>query len=82
ALERPQADLPSIRPALIGLPRLDAVIVRQQAIASLPVNTQASVLTRLVDRGTSIFVTDTPRHIAELLDDAGHDPWNSSPTQK
>ena len=82
ALERSTSDTSMMQSLLTGLPRLDAIVVRQQAITSLPMNTQASVLTRLVDRGTSVFITDAPRHIAELLDAVRDDPWNSSPTQK
>jgi hypothetical protein len=63
----------------VGLPRLDAVLVRQQAVAMLPLSTRASVLTRLVDRGASVFITDAPRHVRELLDAICRDPWNSSP---
>lgn len=65
----------------VGLPRLDAVLVRHQDFATLSVNTRASVLTRLVDRGASVFITDMPRHVAELLDAVLKDPWNSSPTR-
>ncbi|RIE05777.1 hypothetical protein [Candidatus Cryosericum terrychapinii] len=65
---------------LVGLPRLDAVLVRQQDIAMLSMSTRASVLTRLVDRGASVFITDAPRHVGELLDAIREDPWNSSPT--
>jgi hypothetical protein len=63
----------------VGLPRLDAVLMRQQDIAMLPMSTRASVLTRLVDRGASVFITDAPRHVGELLDAIREDPWNSSP---
>jgi hypothetical protein len=63
----------------VGLPRLDAVLVRQQDIAMLSMSTRASVLTRLVDRGASVFITDAPRHVGELLDAIREDPWNSSP---
>ncbi|MCX6098046.1 MAG: hypothetical protein NTZ77_06185 [Caldiserica bacterium] len=63
----------------VGLPRLDAVLVRQQAVATLSMSTRASVLTRLVDRGASVFITDAPRHLRELLDAICEDPWNSSP---
>jgi hypothetical protein len=63
----------------VGLPRLDAVVVRRQDIAMLCMSTQASVLTRLVDRGASVFITDAPRHVRELLDAIREDPWNSSP---
>jgi hypothetical protein len=63
----------------VGLPRLDAVLVRQQDIAMLSVSTRACVLTRLVDRGARIFITDAPRHVGELLDTIREDPWNSSP---
>jgi hypothetical protein len=63
----------------VGLPRLDAVLVRQQDIAMLSMSTRASVLTRLVDRGASVFITDAPRHVGELLDAIRKDPWNSSP---
>ncbi|MCX6085548.1 MAG: hypothetical protein NTX94_03790 [Caldiserica bacterium] len=69
----------SVHPVPVGLPRVDAVIVQQEAIAMLPPSTRASVLTRLVDRGASIFITDAPRHLHELLDAIGGDPWNSSP---
>jgi len=69
----------SVHPVPVGLPRLDAVFVRQEAIATLPLSTRASVLTRLVDRGASIFITDAPRRLHELLDAIGGDPWNSSP---
>ncbi len=58
----------------VGLPRLDAVFLRQQAIAALSTNTRISILTRLIDRGTSVFITDAPRHVAELLDAIGADP--------
>lgn len=61
----------------VGLPRLDAVFLRQQAIATLSTSTRIGILTRLVDRGTSIFITDAPRHVAELLDAIRADPWNS-----
>lgn len=60
-----------------GLPRLDAVVVRQQDIARLSISTRAAVLTRLFDRGARVFITDAPRHIAELLDAVRKDPWNS-----
>ena len=63
----------------VGLPRLDAVLVRQQDIAMLSMSTRASVLTRLVDRGASVFITDVPRHVGELLTAIREDPWNSSP---
>lgn len=63
----------------VGLPRLDAVLVRQQDIAMLSMGTRAAVLTRLVDRGASVFITDAPRHVGELLDAIREDPWNSSP---
>ena len=63
----------------LGLPRLDAVLVRQQDIARLSMSTRASVLTRLLDRGASVFITDAPRHVGELLDAIREDPWNSSP---
>jgi len=63
----------------VGLPRLDAVLVRQQDIATLSMSTRASVLARLLDRGASVFITDAPRHVAELLDAVRKDPWNSSP---
>ena len=73
------SDNVSAHPIPAGLPRLDAVLVRQQAIAMLPVSTRASVLTRLVDRGVSVFITNAPRHVRELLDALSRDPWNSSP---
>ena len=82
ALERSTSDPLVMQSRLTGLPRLDAVVVRQRAIATLSTNTQASELTRLVDRGTSVFITDVPRHIAELLDAVRDDPWNFSPTRK
>jgi hypothetical protein len=63
----------------VGLPRLDAVFVRRQDIAMLSMSTRASVLTRLVDRGASVFITDEPRHVGELLNAIREDPWNSSP---
>ena len=63
----------------VGLPRLDAVLVRQQDIAMLSMSTRVSVLTRLLDRGASVFITDAPRHVGELLDAIREDPWNSSP---
>ncbi|MBA4364511.1 MAG: hypothetical protein C0398_00715 [Coprothermobacter sp.] len=63
----------------VGLPRLDAVLVRQKDIAMLSMSMRASVLTRLVDRGASVFITDAPRHVGELLDAIREDPWNCSP---
>jgi hypothetical protein len=62
-----------------GLPRLDAVLVRQQDIAMFSMSTKASVLTRLVDRGARVFITDAPRRVGELVDAIRKDPWNSSP---
>ena len=67
--------------APVGLPRLDAILVRRQDIAMLSMSTRASVLTRLIDRGVSIVITDAPRHVGELLNAIGEDPWNSSPTR-
>jgi hypothetical protein len=64
---------------LAGLPRLDAVLVRQKDIAMLSMMTKASVLTRLVDRGARVFITDAPRRVGELVDAIREDPWNSSP---
>ncbi|MHB8105840.1 MAG: hypothetical protein ACYDH4_00190 [Candidatus Cryosericum sp.] len=64
---------------LAGLPRVDAVVLRQQDTAMLSTMTKASVLTRLVDRGARIFITDTPRRVGELVDAIREDPWNSSP---
>jgi hypothetical protein len=61
-----------------GLPRLDAVLVRQQDISMLSMSTRVCVLTRLVDRGARVFITDTPRHVGEFLDAVRKDPWNSS----
>lgn len=66
---------------LSDLPRLDAVIMQQQDIAMLSVTTQAAVITRFADHGTSAFITDIPRHIRQLLDASQQDPWNSSPIQ-
>jgi len=63
----------------VSLPRLDAVVVRQQDIAMLSMSTRACVLTRLVDRGARVFITNAPRHVGELLDAIREDPWNSSP---
>jgi len=82
ALGHMQADTISINPAPASLPRLDAVLVRQQDIATLSTNEQTTIVTRLVDRGASVFISDAPRHIRELLKATRHDPWNSSPTQK
>ena len=62
-----------------GLPRLDAVLVRHKDIATLSPSMKASALTRLVDRGVSVFITDAPRHVGELLLAIREDPWNSSP---
>ena len=76
ALDGSLLDTTSMQSVLAGLPRLDAVLMRQQAIATLSMSTQTSVLTRLVDRGASVFITDVPRHIAELLDAVRDDPWN------
>jgi len=64
---------------LAGLPRLDAVLVRQQDIAMLSMMTKASILTRLVDLGARVFITDAPRRVGELVDAIREDPWNSSP---
>jgi hypothetical protein len=82
ALDGGLLDTTSMQSVLAGLPRLDAVLMRQQAIATLSMSTQTSVLTRLVDRGASVFITDVPRHIAGLLDAVRDDPWNFSPTRK
>jgi hypothetical protein len=62
-----------------GLPRLDAVLVRHEEFAVLSTSMRASLLTRLVDRGVSAFITDAPRHVGELLDAIREDPWNYSP---
>lgn len=78
-LHHDPSDTVSGHPVPVGLPRLDAVLVRRQDIAMLSLSTQASVLTRLVDRGVGVFITDAPRHMHELLNAIHEDPWNSSP---
>lgn len=72
----PEHSIPS------DLPRLDGVIVRRQDIDTLSATTRAAVVARFVDRGVSVFITDIPHHIHQLLDGIHDDPWNSSPIQK
>lgn len=67
---------------LAGLPRLDAVLIRRQDIATLSTSVQASMLTRLIDRGVRVVITDVPHHVSELLGAVCEDPWYSFITRK
>jgi hypothetical protein len=57
------------------LPRVDAVILRQQDIVTLSIATQASALTSLLQQGVCAFITDAPSRIDALLTAVRQNPW-------
>jgi hypothetical protein len=69
---------PAIRTTYLrALPRVDAVILRQQDIAALSTATIASTLTDLTRQGVCTFITDAPSLVGAALSAIHDNPWSS-----
>ncbi len=68
-------DPPTPPEYLSALPRVDAVILRQQDVIGLSLAAQASTLTYLMEQGVSAFITDVPSHVDALLTAVRQNPW-------